>query len=50
MKLLSSGSGSRLYMINLLTHGIDIIPQAINTLASQAHIIEAAFPSYIENF
>lgn len=50
MKLLNPGNGLRLYIINLPTHDIDTIPNAINTLASQAHIVEAALPWYIDFF
>lgn len=48
MKLLGPGNGPRLYTINLPAHEIDTVPNAINILTSQVHIIEAALPSYID--
>lgn len=46
MEVLGTGNGPRLYNINLPTHEVDTVPNAISTLTSKVQSIEAAFPFY----
>lgn len=48
MTLLGEGRGPQLYTIQLPSYDIDVVPQAIEVLTAKSHLIEAAFPNYLQ--